>query len=539
MKKVFFFIFIVYILGASEFQRFSFFGRRVGTFKIPAGKVKTVKGTTYLIKNGQSFKVNVISLKKGERGFMFETTIKGTLSLYVYHLNGALFINGKKFKGQGWLSIPHKGGKLNIKIKGKGNAVLSDIFINDSIREYIFLISADTLRWDFVNEKITPNIVKFSKDSAVFTKTYSPSSWTLPAHMSVFTSKYPFEHGAYCRNDSLPDFESSLVEILSKYFFTYSLNGGMFVGISHGFFRGFDIFTEYDNDLFNKFASEKLFKKAIESIKQMPVKRAFFFLHTYQIHSPYQCPGWGCKKGEKRTWMRFPEFLGGLNNMFMPVPEELRQNALQLYSDEVSYFDEWFGWFIDELKKMGIYRNSMIVLFSDHGEEFYDHEGWGHGHTLFNELIKVPLIVKYPYERVKSTINNSKSLIDIFPTIFKEYKIKPGVKLYGNPLDEHFQNEIYSTLLCPNIGRIPYQAAIIRGNRKLIVMHGGNFKDLKYRSGFLKDGAFLFDLSRDPFECHPLKTEPALKRRALELIRKFKRRGRAGEIEKLKALGYI
>lgn len=526
-------------MASTNFQRLEFPPQRNRVKSTSLGKIITVRGKKYLWNGKGSWKINLIPVK-GKREFTFTTGLKyGMGSFYVYAFSGRIKAGGKEFRGTGWKVFPVRASKFRIVLEGKGLAILSDVFIYKAEKKYVFLISADTLRWDFVNPSTTPEIMKFSRDSAVFLNTYSPSSWTLPAHMSVFTSLYSYEHMVYCRGDSLSPARVFPMEVLARNFYTLSFNAGMFVGKEHGFFRGFDWFEENKGDLLDKAASRKMFEKSLNFLQRLPVNSVFAFLHTYQIHSPYQCPEWGCRRGEKEDWMRFPQFLGGLANLFKPITAARRKNLIELYSDEVAYFDHWFGKFISSLKKMGIYEDAMIILFSDHGEEFYEHQGWGHGHSLFNELIKVPLIVKFPNERVKGNFQNTKTLLDILPTIFQEFNIEYRRKMEGIPLNQERRGEILSTLLCPNLGDVPYQVSFINGNEKTIILRGGNYKRLRYRSLYIKDGAFRFDLKKDPMEKLSLDASKNYKIRGIRLIRKFKRRGKRGELEKLKALGYI
>lgn len=538
-RKIFVFLFLFSLISGTGFQRLEFPGRRPHITETSLGKIITVRGRTYLWNKKGSWKVNLININS-RRVFTFSTKLKyGMGSIYVYDLKGKMKIGEREYNGAGWKVFPVRKNNFRISFEGKGLAIVSDVFVYRAEKKYIFLISADTLRWDSVNPSLTPEIAQFSRDSAVFLNTYSPSSWTLPAHMSVFTSLYPYEHMVYCRGDSLSPARIFPVEVLAQHFYTLSFNAGMFVGKEHGFFRGFDWFEEDKNDLLDKAASRKMFEKSVKFLKRLPVSSVFAFFHTYQIHSPYQCPEWGCRRDEKESWMRFPQFLGGLTNLFKPISVESRKNLIELYLDEVAYFDHWFGRFISSLKKMGMYKDAMIILFSDHGEEFYEHQGWGHGHSLFNELIRVPLIVKFPYERLRGNFKNPKSLLDILPTIFKEFNIKYKRKMEGLPLNLERRGEILSTLLCPNLGEVPYQVSFIKGGEKTIILKGGNYKRLKYRSPYIKDGAFRFELRKDPLERLPLNAGKNYKIKGISIIRKFKRRGRRGELEKLKALGYI
>ncbi len=107
---------------------------------------------------------------------------------------------------------------------------------------------------------------------------------------------------------------------------------------------------------------------------------------------------------------------------YTELKDDERENLVSLYDGEIRYTDEFLiKPLIEELKRLSLYDNTMIILTSDHGEEFYEHRGWLHEHSLYNELIKVPLIIKYPGSKYRGTkVNNVVRIIDIIPAILEE-----------------------------------------------------------------------------------------------------------------------
>lgn len=383
-----------------------------------------------------------------------------------------------------------KNDRFTIIAEGQGAVVFgSPVFYKKKPvdeRTYVFLICADTLRADHLPtygypRETAPNIHDFSRDSVVFKKAYSQSPWTLPSHMSLFTSLYEYNHGIKQAGKLSPQVDF-LVEELSQRFSNRSINGGGFVSTEFGFYRGFDLYKSYGRCGPRPDSAKTLFEKAIEDLKTFDFPRSFYFLHSYQIHTPYQprhkflAP---FNPNPKHKKLMTPLHL----NKKKISPEKVKKIKLpmiDLYDGEIRSFDHWFGVFIDFLKKERIYDRAMIIFTSDHGEEFHDHNKWGHSHSLYNEVIRVPLIIKFPKSRFKGiSVEDKVGLIDIMPTILNFYHIdfnggdKPG-RLDGHDLipvikGKELKRPIISSITsgCYSPGHA-YKIAIIEDQHKII-----------------------------------------------------------------------
>lgn len=325
--------------------------------------------------------------------------------------------------------------RITLSIRGKGILVVGDLLLSRETsrkeRNYIFLICADTLRADHLQtygyeRKTSPHLETFAQDSVVFNNAYAQSPWTLPSHMSLFTALYEFNHGIKRGTVISPNIHY-LVEELSRKFSTRSFNGGIYVSSKFGFFRGFDLFKSIPFDQYSPDAAKKLFDLAKRDLQRTSFSNVFYFLHTYQTHSPYNPPLNLLKKFNPSpiyTQLSAPTVGSNHRDQFKPLPQEMIEAYIDLYDAEIFVFDRWFGRFLDYLKKQNIYDNSMIIFISDHGEEFFDHKGWGHAHSLYNELIRIPLIVKLPKQQFKGLrLESEVGLIDIMPFILNYYDI--------------------------------------------------------------------------------------------------------------------
>jgi arylsulfatase A-like enzyme len=167
-----------------------------------------------------------------------------------------------------------------------------------------------------------------------------------------------------------------------------------------------------------------LFENARNFLEANPFPALFMFLHTYKLHSPFE-PGeeflaaLGPEPRKRRmgTYANKAQFNSN-------VPDSERLEMEELYDAEVLQFDHFFGGFIRYLKRAGIYEQSLIVLISDHGEEFGEHGGWFHGHSLYREIYHVPFFIKFPNklyagQRCREFV----SMCDVLPTVLDHLKI--------------------------------------------------------------------------------------------------------------------
>lgn len=444
-----------------------------------------------------------------------------------------------------------KNDKLILKFAGYGIAFFSEPIIYKKKplheRKNIFLIAVDTLRWDQVGARkgdvnLTPNIAKFKKDCLAFENAYAQSSWTLPSFMSLFTGLYEFNHKVDIKRPLEPGIPS-LVEKLSGKFITFGYHSGMSMRSRWGHSRGFDYynFLPFTTTLFPK-AGQTLFRQAAALLEQANFPDFFFFLHTYQVHDPYTPPR---------------EFLLKLNGdpvhkkldvvnqnapwkTFQPVDEDLKKALKELYQAEIHAFDSYFGKFIEKLKDLEIYDGAMIILLSDHGEEFYEHNGWAHSHSLYNELIKVPLLVKFPGgEFEDAQLTEAVGLIDLFPTILSYYRVEydktrvDGVDLMpiirGKKQAPRREFLISSISESRYIQEIPPKIALLQGDYKIIYSEPFSAKELEYfkPAGLppLTPQIEVFDLKNDPGERSRISTPPAgLLKQAIPFILEIKKK---------------
>ena len=441
-------------------------------------------------------------------------------------------------------------------------------------RANVILVAVDTFRADLLGARagglasLTPSLDRFARDAVRLDHAVAPTSWTLPSFMSLLTGRSEYRHGAGIQAPLRPDVPS-LVESLAKRFAAIGFHGGMVMKGRWGFARGFDLYREFApaSPLYPQ-GGRSLFEKALEVLKAGRFPRLFLFLHTYQLHSPYTPPEEFLLRLDPRPASRRLDAVNYAEpaRTYLPVAPATRESLRELYQAEVAAFDAYFGEFVAALKREGLYDNSLIVLTSDHGEEFFEHGGWSHAHSLYDELLRVPLLIKFPHGRYGGRrLSRPVGLVDVLPTVLGYHRLPfPAADLDGTDLmplirgrKEGLSRTIVSTM---STGRyyehFPLRVALVQGRYKLIYNESFTPQGLAAFSFYAPPpdpGSYeLFDLSADPGETKNLIAElPAQKDKMLPLLMKVlrqiaaatARRGNAGlddeSRRQLEALGYL
>jgi len=418
------------------------------------------------------------------------------------------------------------GDQLLLKFKGRGAVYFSKPIIykkrNNAQRKNIIFIALDTLRGDQIgavlgNHLLTPNIDQFVKDSVYFKNAYAQTSWTLPSFMSLFTGMYEYNHEVGIKNPLSLD-KPFLIRELSRKFITFGYHGGKVMNSRWGYWRGFDYYKKYRfaAALFSQ-GGQALFQKSLKLLEKSKFPNLFLFLHTYQVHAPYTPPDEFLNKLNKKPKFKKLEAINTNNpaKTYLPVEEDLKKSLKELYQAEILAFDTYFGEFIKRLKAMNLYDNSMIVFMSDHGEEFFEHKGWAHSHSLYNEQISVPVIIKFPGNRFKNRkIPDVVGIIDLLPTILSYYGIDyETAKADGKnliPLIENGQKRspeyVVSTISTGRYFEAIPKIAVLFYHYKLIYNHPFSIKDLAFFKDYTGPPGTpkfeLYDLKKDPNETH-------------------------------------
>jgi arylsulfatase A-like enzyme len=274
----------------------------------------------------------------------------------------------------------------------------------------------------------TPVLDKIATEGAVFEATQAPENWTKPSTASLLTGLYPATHGAKTDAAVVPKAATLLSESLKEAgFSTASFIANGYVSDKFGFNQGWDKYTNYIREKKSTDA-ENVFKDAGDWIEQHKDERFFAYVHTIDPHVPYDPPDEFLsmyKKGEYTgpvSPRKTPEQLAEAKK----VPPKIsfsaadKQYLKDLYDGEVSYHDRYMGLFVERLAKLGLYDDTVFVITADHGEEFDEHGSWGHGHSVYQELLWIPYIVRLPgVVPAGKRIGEAVSSMTVFPTVLE------------------------------------------------------------------------------------------------------------------------
>ncbi len=352
----------------------------------------------------------------------------------------------KNYSGSSWhhemLDLSKMEGKLvklSISTNGDslGRAVLGDASIRirppqlatSGKAKNVVMLCIDTLRADKLTayDKTyvkTPAFEKFVKESTLFEQCQAPSNWTKPSCATILTGLYPDTHKARGHSSRV----AASVKLASEYFQPLGFNTGAFIANGYlagefGFNRGWGKYINYIRENKNTDA-ENVYKDALSFIAENKEKPFFTYIQTIDPHVPYDPPDEDLKMYDAGQY-EGPVKNRSTGNLLEEVKRKKvilnardKKRLESLYDGEITYHDRYFGHFLDGLKKLGVLDNTVIVVCSDHGEEFFDHDSVGHGHTLFQELLHVPFVIRAPGvvpAGVRSKVDVN--LADILPTV--------------------------------------------------------------------------------------------------------------------------
>ncbi len=427
----------------------------------------------------------------------------------------------------------------------------------------VLLVSIDTLRADHLScygygRKTSPNIDALAKEGTLFECAVSSTTWTLPAHAALFTSLPDAVHGVITTSSRLDSNRLTLQEIMGNHGYAtagyyscpfldpiFGLDQGFglyescmttpsvytnpdFLELgrklkdlrdSPGFFRNPSLrakaaeFRKKMQEMYEKgqfqaridVTGEKVSDKAIQWLEEHSQEKFFLFLHYFDVHNDFVPP---------EPWNRQfdPDYTGSFdgrdfmdNNDISPTMDQRDlDHIIALYDGEIAYTDYQLNRVFESLKALGLNENTLVVIISDHGEEFFEHGMKGHRLNLYDTTLRIPLIFYYPGVIPSGKrLQSQARIIDIFPTIL-DYA---GIEERGEALGESLRGLLEGTTQDKNLPALLeilvepknlYQKGLRTDHWKLIIEG-----DLLERDKRL----LFFDLREDAEEQHPLKAD--------------------------------
>ena len=302
-------------------------------------------------------------------------------------------------------------------VLGVGEPVLHDLDAYGRARGVV-LISVDTVRRDHVGacgyaRPTTPRFDALAREGILFDDAVSTSSWTLPAHLSMLTGADPGRHGGV---DSRHGFNRAVPTVPALLrtagFATRAVTSHLYVSAVYGVDDGFE-HLDFRQDR----KATDVADRGIDLLDRFGDRPFFVFLHLYDPHWHYDPPDWARQVFET-------SYEGNVTGLWQDFSRRERSSVsaadlahlLALYDGEIRYADHEVGRVLDHLAARGLDRSTLVVMTSDHGEEFLDHGSWEHQKTLYEEVVRVPLALRGPGIAARREQAQA-SLLDVAPTI--------------------------------------------------------------------------------------------------------------------------
>ncbi len=431
---------------------------------------------------------------------------------------------------------------------------------HDDPRPNIVLVVFDTLRRDRVGcygsaRDTTPTLDELAKEAVRFANAYSTAPWTCPSVASILTGQLPSSHGLVAPATGFAGEVETLAEmLLAEGYATAGVISNPHLRKTFAFDQGFETWVQ-DQALGHKnITTKEVTREAVGLVQELAASDKPFFLfvlyfdphYDYKRHPEYgfaSDPGRITGKEDIHELRRLAESM---------IPTEI-QYIRDVYDEEVRFTDEGIGSLLEALRRTGEYENSAIVVTSDHGEELLERSWLGHCRTLYDELMRIPLIVRPPHAGAARIVDTPISLLSLVPTLRELAGLDPNPPRVHAPSLLSLLNgdepnswppifcEVDFTPIDKGEYQTPQEAhkrALVEGGFKLI--HDDVTRKVE-----------LYDLAQDPGELHDLaEAKPDVAQSLLARLERLHATAKEGatagtklelsedELEELRALGY-
>jgi choline-sulfatase len=397
--------------------------------------------------------------------------------------------------------------------------------------ELVVIVIVDTLRRDALGcygqpDARTPNIDGLAAEGVRFDQAISASGWTLPSVSSLLTGTWPSMHKALGKRSRLTPITDDLPVAAEVYaeagYSTLGFVNAAFLSPLLGLGRGFEVFDHqhaYNQEIRR---ADETVDDALTAVSERPADDIFLLVHLFDVHLDYDPPdGYVAPfvgdRREPAPPLSMRECIQ-LQQDDETSPTEVDLEYIRgLYQGELAFVDLAIGRLVDGLKELGRWDKTTLVLTSDHGEEFWEHGGFEHGHTLYNELVHIPLIVRTPSSGAGPThvVDRLVRTIDIMPTLFELSGIDYAPSFEGKSLTGDLQGET------PR--RIPaaFSQGTLYGAEKMS-WRTERYNLIVDQAKQGPDAVELYDIVEDPLERHDIsRSSPEITQELSQELRRF------------------
>lgn len=315
----------------------------------------------------------------------------------------------------------------------------------------VLLISLDALRADHLKsygykKKTSPFLDRLAKEGVLYENAFINCLATPSSHPTMLSSLYQKDHLVDLAGDAKDWSVSENVVMMQEYlkangYITIGGTGGLFLAEKYGYSRGFDEFNTVDDWHCDVAVGLEQILQSYSKYRFSPYPK-FIFFHTYELHYPYKPPLKFRRNFDKTRQNIY--YILDLFRTFRDKPNQMTGQAMSslkdLYDDEISYTDFYLEYFFKNLKETGFFdRDYLVVITADHGEEFGDHGSLDHLGKLYDELIRVPMIMEGKNLPKGKKIEEMVAAVDILPTVLDYADIETKMPIRGKSLMDLIQ----------------------------------------------------------------------------------------------------
>ncbi len=431
-------------------------------------------------------------------------------------VNAMVHWHGLGLSASGEQAADEAGERLLARSAGEGR-LMREAAGQEGTRPDIILIMLDAARADaFLGPEFppdTPNVDAFARQATHFTTAWAPSSWTGQTVPALFSGLSPDTVGAEVWGSQLPDTIPTLAELMAEagYFTAVWSQHNIYRG-NKSLRRGFELFEEVRSNV----QENRLLLPAADLLFRED-RPTFAMIHLLPPHTPYEPPE--PFRGRLSSWYDGDFELTAPNlNRLRNDPladeaelEEIARYAHARYLENVEFADQLVGRLIEMLQEAGRYENALVVLFSDHGEAFFEHGRYLHTATLYEEFLRVPLFLKWPAHMsgFEPVVDHPVTLLDLTPTLID-----------GLGVESSWAEYVGQSLIPLAFDGATYQRDLYAYTRGRVAYSEGEAAVYAYRSGPYKvlysdilDVLELYNLEEDPGEREDLASVEPLRAR--------------------------
>jgi arylsulfatase A-like enzyme len=364
----------------------------------------------------------------------------------------------------------------------------------------IIIVLVDTLRADKLDaykagsRVKTPGLSTFLESAAVMLNARTPENWTKPSVASLLSSLLPWQHNAFTGEAVVPSSVELLPELLrDRGYYTGAFIANGYVSDKFGFKQGWNTYRNYIREGRRTIAQE-VAADVVEWLDERPKDKPFLlYMHTIDPHVPYKPPKSFLDLYDPAPYAgpvdfsKTNELLEKIKIGSLKLNERDKVRLEALYDGEISYHDVHFAATLRALQERGLAEETAIVVTADHGEEFWDHGSVGHGHSVYDELLRVPMIVRIPgLTEGKQRLPDAVSLVDVMPTLLDAVGQEKPDHLVGESFYRELQGQGASVPRANVSGFMQSWRTLGIGSLKLIQRAPENM--------------WLYDVQQDPGE---------------------------------------